>query len=205
MSNQLVRSCLTLLLVAAVLLVLGCTASQEVVYRNPLFRGEIERNLIPDTSLLNPGADSHPYRVDLTHWLSEGVPEGADSVVYLESYPRSDIDSMYHPSEYVGAAHPIYHLSGSEEGRITEIFLSDDSTYIIEPMAYSFNRYQMEFMVPYRNEVGFKTGNIQLAWIDSLTCKRVIDRTPEARELIRYSVLGGLMMFLLIGAQNGLF
>lgn len=204
MSATLTRFTIIFAVAAIIAIFLGCSTSHTVVYHNPLKRG-IERTLFLDTNVLNPNAASHPSKIDLRNWYTNDTLMGADTMRFLESYPHSDIDTMYHPSEYVGAAHPIYRLTGSEDGRIKKLFLSDDSTYVIEPTAYIVDGYQLEFMIPYRNEVGFKSGRVHLAWIDSLSRLRTIDRMPEAKQLAQYSLLGGLMMFLIIGSQNGLF
>jgi hypothetical protein len=203
--NQIIiRLAFVLGIAAAITVLAGCATSTVVVYHNPLNRG-IERNLLSDTTLLNPNAADHPNKIDLSYWYTEDSLLGADTLKFLESFPKSEIDTIYHPSQLVGAAHPIYRLSGAEDGKIEKIFLSDDSTYVIEPMAYIVNGYQLEFMIPFQNEDGFKSGSIHLTWIDSLSRSRIIDHSPEAGQLARYALLGGLMMFLVIGSQNGLF
>jgi hypothetical protein len=163
------------------------------------------RPLLVDTMLLNPNATEHPNKVDLRYWYTDDTLSGADTLPFLEPYPKSEIDTSYHPNEYVGTSHPVYRLSGSEDGKLTKVFLSDDSTYVLEPMAYFFSDYEMELMVPFNNEAGFKSARIHLAWIDSLEQIRTIDNTPEAKTLLRYAVLGGLLMLVIIGSQNGLF
>ena len=111
------RFVIVLALSVVVTLLAACTASTTVVYHNPLKRG-IERPLFVDTTLLNPGAAAHPEKVDLTHWYTNAPLRGVDTLLFLESYPKSEIDTTYHPSEFVGAANPISRLSGSEDGRI---------------------------------------------------------------------------------------
>jgi hypothetical protein len=185
-------------------LLVGCSSTQVLVYHNPL-RNVDPHAFLVDTTLLNPNAADHPHMIDMQHWTTVDSIMDSDSLRYLESYPRSEVDTTYMPSEYVSSAHPLYHLSGSRDGKIEKVYISDDSTFVFEPMAYFINGYDIDMMVPFNNENGFKSARIHLSWVDSLSRLHVIDRTPETKTLVRYGLLGGLMMFVVIGSQNGLF
>ena len=72
-------------------------------------------------------------------------------------------------------------------------------------MAYLINGYNMDLMVPFNNQDGYKSARIRISWIDSLSRTRIVHDDPEPMQLVRYAVIGGLMMLVIIGAQNGLF